>query len=412
MAHKLSNILLMRYRLSKLKDATEEFIHSVFRADRYRASQLPGAGGGGGGGDDDDRASSGAGASSSSSAGGGSGAGGAGVGDVVRAAYARARAVYELPLTEQLIITGPAMAPTINRHGVKDPAARERLVIRLLRHPGPRNVLVGDVVAFHSPLATLDDTTHVMVRRVAAVEGQEMVSSSDVEPPFVIPSGHCWVLADNTNLRVEDGEVIDSRSYGHIPYTNVIGRVVYAAASRHDHRPVTNNPEHGSEGALLGAGEDEAVVAAEVDVEALFEDEDEEEEEGEGEEGEEAEEEEEEEQVEGEDEEDRERARRKRERERQAQQPDPAARLRRHDGDGEEEEKQEAAGAGAGGARRSEAAGAAGQQQQQQQQQVEKVEKGAGPSGEQESGAGSKGPQERGTVAGGKAAREAPGKDK
>ena len=34
-----------------------------------------------------------------------------------------------------------------------------------------------------------------------------MVSSSDAEPPFIIPAGHCWVLADNTHLRVEDGEV-------------------------------------------------------------------------------------------------------------------------------------------------------------------------------------------------------------
>ncbi|KAG2441467.1 hypothetical protein HXX76_003089 [Chlamydomonas incerta] len=341
----------MRYRLSKLKDATEEFLHSVFQADRYKAGRLPG----GGGGDDDDRASSSGGAAGASG-------GGGGVGGVVRSAYRRALEVYEQPLTERLMITGPAMAPTINRHGIKDPAARELLVVRLLRHPSPRNVLVGDVVAFHSPLATLDDTHHVMVRRVAAVEGQEMVSSSDAEPPFVIPAGHCWVLADNAHLRPEDGEVIDSRSYGHIPYSNVIGRVVYAAASRHDHRPVPNNPEHGSEGALLGAGEDEAVVAAELDVDALFEDEEEgEDEEEEGEE-------EEEEQVEGEDEEDRERARRKRERERQAQQPDPAARLRRH-----EEE--------------AEAAAAAGRQQQQQSGGKEAAaggpEGGAGGSGQQ-----------------------------
>eukprot|EP00198_Chlamydomonas_reinhardtii_P009981 XP_001699318.1 predicted protein [Chlamydomonas reinhardtii] len=265
------------YRLSKLKDATEEFLHSVFRANTYQAGRLPGA-------DDHDphdRASSGT-AASSTSGGGGAGTG-PGVSGVVRAAYRRALAVYEQPLTEHMMITGPAMAPTINRHGIKDPAASERLVIRLLRHPSPRNVLrraylptAPACTCVHlprpppTPARTCTCTCpcppprRLQVRRVAAVEGQEMVSSSDAEPPFIIPAGHCWVLADNTHLRVEDGEVIDSRSYGHIPYSNVIGRVVYAAASRHDHRPVTNNPEHGSEGALLGAGEDEAVVAAEA----------------------------------------------------------------------------------------------------------------------------------------------------
>lgn len=102
----------------------------------------------------------------------------------------------------------------------------------------------------------------LQVRRVAAVEGMEMVSSAPGEPPFFIPMGHCWVLADNSNLRPEDGEVIDSRSYGHIPFTNVIGRVIYAAASRTDHGPVRNNPESDEW--------DGAVVEAEVDVEAMF----------------------------------------------------------------------------------------------------------------------------------------------
>lgn len=38
--------------------------------------------------------------------------------------------------------------------------------MRLLRRPSTRSVLVGDVVAFHSPLAQPDDDTHVMVRLV------------------------------------------------------------------------------------------------------------------------------------------------------------------------------------------------------------------------------------------------------
>ncbi len=54
----------------------------------------------------------------------------------------------------------PTCAPTL----IQDPAASERLVVRLLRRPSTRSVLVGDVVAFHSPLAQPDDDTHVMVR--------------------------------------------------------------------------------------------------------------------------------------------------------------------------------------------------------------------------------------------------------
>jgi hypothetical protein len=51
-----------------------------------------------------------------------------------------------------------------------------------------------------------------MVRRVAALEADEMVSDSPDEPPFRIPPGHCWVLADNPNLAPPD--VADSRAFG------------------------------------------------------------------------------------------------------------------------------------------------------------------------------------------------------
>ncbi|GIL74236.1 hypothetical protein Vretifemale_4239, partial [Volvox reticuliferus] len=269
MASKSGGYLSFRYKVAKLRDAAEEFIFSVFQADR-QARRHPGLTA-----RDLTRGSrrTGEAAESSSSTGGAAGtstsgaAGGShgGLLNVVQAAYRHAREVYDSPVTEHLYLTGPAMAPTLNWKGAKDASARERLVVRLLRHPGSNNVLVGDVVAFHSPLALPDDVTHVMVRRVAAVEGDEMVSSSGAEPPFLIPPGHCWVLADNSQLRPEAGEVIDSRSYGHIPFSAVIGRVVYAASSRATHGPVRNNPAHSEVG-----GEDAAVVAAEVDVERIL----------------------------------------------------------------------------------------------------------------------------------------------
>ncbi|GIL42131.1 hypothetical protein Vafri_197, partial [Volvox africanus] len=260
MASKSGGYLSFRYKAAKLRDAAEEFMFAVFQADKQGRRQTgltarePTRGSHTGEVSED-----------STSTGGTTGGSRGGFLDVVQAAYRHAREVYASPATEHLYLTGPAMAPTLNWKGAKDASARERLVVRLLRHPGSHNVLVGDVVAFHSPLALPDDSTHVMVRRVAAVEGDEMVSSSDAEPPFLIPPGHCWVIADNSQLRPEAGEVIDSRSYGHIPFSAVIGRVVYAASSRATHGPVRNNPAHSEVG-----GEDAAVVAAEVDVERIL----------------------------------------------------------------------------------------------------------------------------------------------
>ncbi|GFR44986.1 hypothetical protein Agub_g6294, partial [Astrephomene gubernaculifera] len=256
MAPRLGGLLAFRYRLAKFGDAADEFLFSIFQGSNAVTPPSPFSQRG-------KSPSDGASISPSSpssrpnSEGGPKPYGGGGfLGGSISDAYRRAREVYDAPLTDHMYITGPAMAPTLNRRGAKDAAARARLVLRMLRRPGPRNVLVGDVVAFHSPLAQRDDTTAVMVRRVAAVEGQEMVSSSETEPPFIIPPGHCWVMADNGSLRPEAGEVIDSRSYGHIPFSAVIGRVVYAASSsagsggegkgrvmeEADHGPVRNSP--------------------------------------------------------------------------------------------------------------------------------------------------------------------------
>eukprot|EP00983_Pelagomonas_calceolata_P026134 821086-Pelagomonas_calceolata.AAC.1 len=104
------------------------------------------------------------------------------------------------------------MAPALNKAGLEDRDALEKLVVRTIPRPSSRTVLVGDVVAFNSPLTlgTSSDTNEfIMVRRVAAMEGDEMVaaSSSDSEEQQVeehlgeVPKGHCWVLADNEDLK-------------------------------------------------------------------------------------------------------------------------------------------------------------------------------------------------------------------
>lgn len=159
------------YRLAKLSNAAEEFLEEVFSPKGGASPSSP---------------------STSAPAAPGQQRQDGSLVQGFTAAYRRAQAAYGQQLTQQIMITGAAMAPTLNKAALSDPTAVERLVLRLLRRPSSRSVQVGDVVAFYSPLAPAD-AQHVMVRRVAAVEGQEMVSGSDEEQSFSIPRDHCWV---------------------------------------------------------------------------------------------------------------------------------------------------------------------------------------------------------------------------
>lgn len=61
---------------------------------------------------------------------------------------------------------------------------------------------------------------HIMVRRLAALPGDELVTGEDEEAEsYVLPEGMCWVLADNDKLAPPD--VIDSRSFGPLPLVRV-----------------------------------------------------------------------------------------------------------------------------------------------------------------------------------------------
>ena len=71
--------------------------------------------------------------------------------------------------------------------------------------------------------------------------------------------GHCWVLADNEDLK--PSQVIDSRSFGPLPFSNIIGRIMYHAVSATDHGAVDN-----SEAARIA---DAPVLETELDVEKL-----------------------------------------------------------------------------------------------------------------------------------------------
>ena len=72
-------------------------------------------------------------------------------------------------------------------------------------------------------------------------------------------AGHCWVLADNEDLGAS--EVIDSRSFGPLPFSNIVGRVMYRAQSLTDHGAVDNSS--------AAQAADAPVLASELDVEKL-----------------------------------------------------------------------------------------------------------------------------------------------
>eukprot|EP00257_Ricinus_communis_P022793 XP_015582623.1 uncharacterized protein LOC8275979 isoform X3 [Ricinus communis] len=97
-----------------------------------------------------------------------------------------------------------------------------------------RHVFVGDVVVVKDP----DNTDNFLVRRLAAVEGYEMVSSDEKDEPFVLENDQCWVLADNEKLKPKEAN--DSRKFGPVPMSGIVGRVIYCLRTAVDHGPVQN----------------------------------------------------------------------------------------------------------------------------------------------------------------------------
>ena len=83
----------------------------------------------------------------------------------------------------------------------------------------------------------------------------DLALSSPLSPPqnchLASLQGHCWVLADNPEL--EPPHVIDSRSFGPLPFSSILGRVMYSARSEKDHGPVENSPEVRGKAALIYA---------------------------------------------------------------------------------------------------------------------------------------------------------------
>jgi hypothetical protein len=124
---------------------------------------------------------------------------------------------------------GGKMAPIIGEQG-------ETLLVRKIPLADLTSVLVGDVVVVKEP----ESLGSYLVRRLSAIEGYEMVSTDEKDEPFVLERDYCWVTADNESLKPKDAK--DSRTFGPVPMTDIVGRVIYCLRTAVDHGPVQNNP--------------------------------------------------------------------------------------------------------------------------------------------------------------------------
>ena len=68
-----------------------------------------------------------------------------------------------------------------------------------------RYVFVGDAVVLKDP----NETDKFLVRRLAALEGSEMVSTDVKEEPFVLEKDQCWVVAENQEIKSKVPTVTD-----------------------------------------------------------------------------------------------------------------------------------------------------------------------------------------------------------
>ncbi|KAI7993024.1 Mitochondrial inner membrane protease subunit 1 [Camellia lanceoleosa] len=143
---------------------------------------------------------------------------------------------------------GEEMAPTIVGQG-------GTLLVRKLPSTDPTRVFVGDVVVVKDPV----NTDNYLVRRLAAIEGYEMVSTDEKDEPFVLEKDQCWVLSDNENLKPKEAK--DSRIFGPVPMTDIVGRVIYCLRTAVDHGPVQNSH--------FSMRKDSPVLEVELDVDEM-----------------------------------------------------------------------------------------------------------------------------------------------
>ncbi|XP_050365089.1 uncharacterized protein LOC126783628 [Argentina anserina] len=143
---------------------------------------------------------------------------------------------------------GAEMGPSIGDQG-------GTLLVRKLPAADPRRVFVGDVVVLKDP----DNADNFLVRRLAAVEGYEMLSTDEKDDPFILEKDECWVLADNETLKPKEAN--DSRKFGPVSMTDIVGRVIYCLRTAVDHGPVQNSH--------VSMTKDSPVLEVELDVDEM-----------------------------------------------------------------------------------------------------------------------------------------------
>ncbi|CAN7134662.1 unnamed protein product, partial [Brassica rapa subsp. narinosa] len=154
-------------------------------------------------------------------------------------------------------IKGEGMAPTMGPHD-------NTLLVRKLPDiftsckMCSRYVSVGDVVVLKDP----NETHKYLVRRLAALEGSEMVSSDEKDEPFLLKKDQCWVVAENKDMKSK--EAYDSRSFGPVSLADIVGRAIYCMRTAVDHGPVSNSE--------FSMQEDSPILAVELDVDELAKD--------------------------------------------------------------------------------------------------------------------------------------------
>lgn len=144
---------------------------------------------------------------------------------------------------------GEEMAPTVGGQG-------GTLLVRKLPAADPTRVFVGDVVVLKDP----QKSDNYLVRRLAAIEGYEMASTDEKDEAFVLEKDQCWVLADNEDLKLKQ-EANDSRTFGPISMTDIVGRVIYSLRTAVDHGPVQNSH--------FSMRKDSPVLEVELDVDEM-----------------------------------------------------------------------------------------------------------------------------------------------
>ncbi|KAK9287950.1 hypothetical protein L1049_016395 [Liquidambar formosana] len=143
---------------------------------------------------------------------------------------------------------GEEMTPTIG-------GQVETLLVRKLPTADPNRVFVGDVVVLKNP----ESPDNHLVRRLAATKGYEMVSTDEKDEPFVLEDDQCWVVSDNETLKAKEAK--DSRTFGPISMTDIVGRVIYSLRTTGDHGPVQNSQ--------YGMTMDSSVLEVELDVDEM-----------------------------------------------------------------------------------------------------------------------------------------------